>query len=321
MEAKLPKISFIVPVYNVEDFLEDCINSILFQENYTDYELILIDDGSTDNSGIICDKYRTDARVRVIHKKNEGVSVARNLGMQLAKGKYITFVDADDTINSTYIPEDFYSTNITTYADLYVCKEIDLNENGTVSYTRKYSGVNIEKENFLMEMMTCQHISCGPCAKFYRKKLLLDCYFPLGVTLGEDYFFLYYAMKNIKNISIYNRGTYFVKLRKGSAVRCAFSPAKMKLLDVCLDVFLDAKKSYSQAVSKVAMGKYVSSAFHLLLQLPSESSYQKRCLDVIQMYRGDLIFDRRIECKIRFASLLSYISIDFLKLLFKLYKK
>lgn len=321
MEDKSPKISFIVPVYNVENYLEECINSILFQKDYTDYELILIDDGSTDNSGKICDKYKSDSRVTVIHKKNEGVSVARNLGMQLAKGEYITFVDADDTVNSTYIPEDFYSANVANYADLYICKEIDLNENGTSSYTREYSEETIEKEDFLMEMMTCRHISCGPCAKFYKKRLLTNCYFPLGVTLGEDYWFLYYSIKNINSISIYNKGTYFVKLRRNSAVRSSFSPRKMKLLDVCLDIFLDAKKCYSKKVSQVAMGKYVSSAFHLLLQLPPESSYQRRCLDIIQMYRRNLIFDRRIERKIRLASLLSYISVDILKFLFKIYKR
>lgn len=321
MKARLPKVSFIVPVYNVENFLEGCIDSILLQGNHIDYELILIDDGSTDNSGVICDKYGINPCVTVIHKKNEGVSVARNLGMQLAKGEYITFVDADDTVNSTYIPEELYSTDTVAYADLYICKEIDLNEDGSISYTREYSGMNIEKEDFLMEMMTCRHISCGPCAKFYRKKLLTGCYFPLGVTLGEDYWFLYHAIKNISDIRIWDKGVYFVKLRRNSAVRRAFCPDKMKLLDVCLDIFLDAKECYSSKVSQVAMGKYVSSAFHLLLQLPLGSPYKKRCLEIIRTYRGSLIFDRKIERKIRIASLLSYISIDFLSLLFRIYKK
>lgn len=321
METKSPKVSFIVPVYNVENYLEGCINSILSQENCRDYELILIDDGSTDNSGGICDKYKSDSRVTVIHKKNEGVSVARNIGMKLAKGEYITFVDSDDTINSTYIPEDLYSTNTADRADLYICKEIDLNENGTVSYIRRYSGTTIGKEDFLMEMMTCRHISCAPFAKIYRRSLLKDCHFPLNVTLGEDYWFLYYFIKNIDSIHIYKKGTYFVKLRRNSAVRRAFSPDKMKLLDVCSDVFRDAKTCYSHKVSQVAMGKYVSSSFHLLLQLPPGSSYQKKCLDIIHMYRGNLIFDRRIERKIRLASLLSYISMDFLRFLFRIYKK
>lgn len=94
----MPQISIIVPVYNVEDYLERCIDSILSQ-TFIDYELILIDDGSTDSSGKLCDQYaKKDKRIRVFHKVNEGVSKARNLGLDVAKGNYISFVDSDDYI-------------------------------------------------------------------------------------------------------------------------------------------------------------------------------------------------------------------------------
>lgn len=92
----MPKFSIIVPVYNVEDYLPRCVDSILNQQ-YPDFELILVDDGSTDNSSIICDKYANkDNRIRVIHKENGGVSTARNIGIENASGEYITFCDSDD---------------------------------------------------------------------------------------------------------------------------------------------------------------------------------------------------------------------------------
>lgn len=96
-------LSVIVPVYNAEEYLRKCIDSILYQ-TYSDLELLLINDGSTDSSGAVCDEYaRRDERVRVIHKENGGVSSTRNLGLDLAQGEWITFVDADDWIeHETY---------------------------------------------------------------------------------------------------------------------------------------------------------------------------------------------------------------------------
>ena len=95
----MPKVSIIVPVYNVEQYLRQCLDSILVQ-TFTDWECILVDDGSTDCSKDICDEFANkDSRFRVVHKKNGGVSSARNKGIELSRGVYITFVDADDTID------------------------------------------------------------------------------------------------------------------------------------------------------------------------------------------------------------------------------
>ena len=96
-------ISVVVPVYNVEDVLHFCIDSILNQ-TYSDFELLLVDDGSTDKSGDICDQYaRKDTRIRVFHKENGGVSSARNLGIDNANGEYICFIDSDDYVNSEFL--------------------------------------------------------------------------------------------------------------------------------------------------------------------------------------------------------------------------
>lgn len=103
MEAFGLEISVIVPVYNVDQFLENCLSSIL-KQTFEDFEVLLIDDGSSDKSGAICDKYaQKDKRIKVMHIENNGVSNARNLGIQEAKGKYIAFIDSDDYVEATYL--------------------------------------------------------------------------------------------------------------------------------------------------------------------------------------------------------------------------
>lgn len=102
-------ISIILPVYNTEKYLERCINSIVNQ-SYNDLEIIIIDDGSTDGSARICDEWREkDSRIKVIHKQNEGVSVARNTGLEISKGDFIFFIDSDDYINNNYLLEKLMS--------------------------------------------------------------------------------------------------------------------------------------------------------------------------------------------------------------------
>ncbi len=115
----MPKISIVVPIYNVEKYLESCIESILNQ-TFTDFELILVNDGSTDNSPSICNRYKNmDERIRVYHKKNGGVSSARNLGIHVAKGKYISFIDPDDTIEPTMY-EIMYREAVKTKSDIII---------------------------------------------------------------------------------------------------------------------------------------------------------------------------------------------------------
>lgn len=119
-ESTAPAVSVIVPVYNVTEYLRACIDSVRAQ-TFTDWELILIDDGSTDDSGTICDEAAaSDARIRVIHQPNRGVSRARNAGLDTAKGTYIAFVDSDDTIVPTYL-EKLVGAAETHHTDLVLC--------------------------------------------------------------------------------------------------------------------------------------------------------------------------------------------------------
>ena len=123
----MPKVTVIVPVYNVEQYLRRCIDSILAQ-TFGDLELILVDDGSADSSGVICDAYaEKDSRVKVIHQKNSGVSAARNTGLDAAEGEYIAFVDSDD-----HVDPDYLAALLQTKADLVICGAILQKDNGEI---------------------------------------------------------------------------------------------------------------------------------------------------------------------------------------------
>ena len=177
-------ISIIVPVYNTEQYLHSCIDSILTQ-TYTDFELLLIDDGSTDLSGAICDKYAwKDSRVRVFHQKNGGVSSARNLGLDNAKGEWVTFVDSDDAIiNIPFVSYD---------EDLVIFPHKVLSKDGTEYLCKLENSVFDNKSkvrNFVKDNSTTS-VFKTLWSKLYKRDLIGNLRFDESIKIGEDQVFL-----------------------------------------------------------------------------------------------------------------------------------
>ena len=180
-------ISIIVPVYNTEKWLNSCIDSILSQ-TYTNFELLLVDDGSTDRSCDICNDYvKKDSRVRVFHKENGGVSSARNLGLDYARGEWITFVDSDDWIEKTAL----YNMLEESDADIIVGSMHFANDN-TIGTFPARGKVNGKKFELLLAENIDHHSICGPCAKLFKKKIIQDNHIRFNETLtfGEDSVFV-----------------------------------------------------------------------------------------------------------------------------------
>lgn len=186
-----PKISVIIPVYNVENYLRACLDSIL-QQSFQDWECILVNDGSKDNSGEICDEYsRRDARFRVIHKANGGVSSARNRGLDIANGEWLTFVDSDDTLASDAL-EYMLKLNLATNADVCNCTLV---QDGNIPFETKILD-NKEKDELVWECLTYQFwmysgyglIVDGPCVKLFRLSIIRDnnIRFVEGLCKSED---------------------------------------------------------------------------------------------------------------------------------------
>lgn len=162
-------ISIIVPVYNVEPYLEQCIDSILNQ-SFRDFELILVDDGSPDRCGEICDRYAAaDDRIRVIHQKNGGVSAARNAGMEVSKGKYIVFVDSDDMVHPLYL-EHLYKAIQKHNADISMCWFSRFEKNPTYDENQAYAEKRILSGREACSLIGAPHdrVSTAPWMKMCR---------------------------------------------------------------------------------------------------------------------------------------------------------
>lgn len=187
------KFSIIIPVYNVEAYLEECLESILAQD-YRDYEVLLINDGSTDASGVICDRYpERDSRFRVFHQQNKGVSGARNVGINNSTGEWICFIDSDDLIGTNYL--NAFSENISDDCDMVIqgIKRIGKVNDILCSFA---SLEKINREAFFDLYSIWPHYF-SPCNKIYRKTLIIEqnLQFNESIHYGEDTIFnLDYAM-------------------------------------------------------------------------------------------------------------------------------
>lgn len=199
-------ISIIVPVYNAEKFLEKCITSIQNQ-TFQDWELILVDDGSSDSSGMICDRAsEDDARIKVVHQLNHGVSAARNAGLDRATGDYVMFVDADDWIEPTLCQS---LLDGSTHADLVIggYKEVYLDK----VLSHKLSGCRIQFLNEFSPIFTQLYrenlLNC-PFSKLYKRKWLTEQHFNPDIKLGEDFLFNLTYLPKCKCISVVETDAY-----------------------------------------------------------------------------------------------------------------
>lgn len=211
---KTPKLSVIIPVYNVQEFLDEAIKSVL-EQNFQDWECILVDDGSTDNSGAMCDKWSgIDPKIKTIHQKNKGLSGARNTGMKHIKGKYVAFLDSDDI----FIDKNLFADNISILE-----KDSNLD---FIQFPIKY--INVDKETFnepfstfigTEEILTGYqdaHISQNCWNKIYRTSSIpASVRFPEGIYFEDEWFNLE-LFPYLTKVAVNNNGRYGYRVREGS---------------------------------------------------------------------------------------------------------
>jgi glycosyltransferase involved in cell wall biosynthesis len=192
-----PILSIIIPVYNTEKYIKCCIDSILSQK-YKDYEILLIDDGSTDDSKNICDYFQAkDNRITVYHTDNHGVSAARNLGLSIARGKWIAFVDSDDWLcdNALDIINDVEDVDV-------ILAPYQINYEGNPSaMTSEYKTQYIERKNFpILSDYLNTGIIKSVCSKFFKRDLIKNIEFDTKVKVGEDTLFTLRALKSAQRL-------------------------------------------------------------------------------------------------------------------------
>lgn len=213
----MPKVSVIIPVYNAEKYLRKCLDSVLNQA-FEDFEVLLINDGSTDKSGEICDEYALkDKRIRVFHKENGGVSSARNLGLDNAKGEWITFVDSDDRVQKSYLLN--FTLNIEFGIDLIVGGFVKIDENDNlIKGELKLENITFSTNN---EDVLINHtlFNIGfPWAKLFKREIIAtnNISFPVEVKMYEDSLFLMDYLPFCLNIKLVNTQDYYYVEVKGS---------------------------------------------------------------------------------------------------------
>ena len=210
-------ISVIVPVYKVEPYLERCIKSVL-EQTYTRFELILVDDGSPDRCGEICDEYaKKDTRIRVIHQENAGVSKARNVGIELAiendESEWISFIDSDDWIHPKYL-ENLYNAVKVEGTEVSVCKYV-ITSNDSCRFLGEIEREVISPERLLRKSQSLTTVAWG---KLYKKRLFLDIRYPVG-KIREDAFVTWKVLFKVEKIAFISMPLYAYFQSKDSIMR------------------------------------------------------------------------------------------------------
>ena len=225
-------ISIIVPIYKVEQYLERCLDSIL-QQTYSNYELILVDDGSPDKCGEICEEYaRRDNRVRVIHKSNGGLSDARNVGISISKGEFIAFIDSDDWVAPEYLACMIGALK-KTKSDICECGVIRTDgilDESVISNEDESLLQTYNVENALEELICDGIFHQYVWNKLYRRKCICRIDFPVGKT-HEDEFWTYQVFGKAKTIVKIERKLYYYFQRSGSIMGEKYNLRRLDVLE------------------------------------------------------------------------------------------
>lgn len=298
-------ISVIVPVYNVALYVEKSIRSLL-QQTYENIEILVVDDGSTDGSGMICETIaKEDARITVLHKKNGGQGSARNVALDIARGKYICFLDSDDVAKKDYI-EYLYHQLMEHSLDVAACNNELYNENGNFLKKRKNGNgyVQLTGIEAIKSMWTQGIINIGPWGKLYKRELWENVRFK--ECFSEDWATMHYVYEKAQRVGYTYECKVEYLIRVSSSIR-SFQDKKLVMLEIAEDNMRFAKK-YPELIP-AARQKAVSVYFHILFQLPNEEKYKQiemKIRKLITEARINVLRDRECTKKIRIALLLSY---------------
>lgn len=263
MESK--KVSIIVPVYKVEKFLERCVESII-KQTYQNIEIILIDDESPDECPKMCDQYEIkDNRIKVIHKKNGGLSDARNAGLDIASGEYIAFVDSDDWIESDFI-ETLYMNAEREKADISVVGYQLIWEDGRIRrFSRDEEYYVFDRENAIRELLKQQKFQCMVCQKMYRKQIFETIRFPVG-KIYEDVAIGLSTFLKAERVVVSGKVKYNYFQRSDSIVNAKFDKRKLFFLECCNKI-IDYSDSKNKLFDLEAHTFYLRALMMFTLQL------------------------------------------------------
>ena len=294
----MPQISVIVPVYNVEPFLRQCVGSILSQ-TFQDFELILVDDGSPDNCGKICDEYASkDNRVHVIHQPNGGLSAARNAALDWmfanSASPYLTFIDSDDWVHERYL-ERLYKEMDKLKPSICACDFAYVSDSAGELHTAssEVGGSEIPTEKFWCDKLG----AVSACCKLYSKDLFTTLRFPVG-KLFEDGMQMPHVIFQVPSVTYIDTPLYFYRMRENSITHQKWSPKNLDNCDALeIQMAFFKKRGFEEArhrafenyMQQMAIAYYQSKAYHGLGKAYA-ANLRKRALRIRDEYGKDVSF-------------------------------
>lgn len=304
-------VSIIVPIYNVEKYLDRCINSLVNQ-TYKNIEIILVDDGSPDKSGKICDMWSAkDSRIKVIHKKNGGLSDARNVGIEKAKGKYISLVDSDDYVHVKFI-EILYSLCVENNSDLAMCgnyttsKEEDWKSEIT-DYTKRT--INCRKA---LEDRKIPY--CVAWNKLYKSEILKKIKYPKG-KIHEDVAVIYEILYISKSMAITDAKLYYYYENHNSIMRKEYSRKRLDILDVLNNAYNSFKDRGEIKIANNILNDYIDAILEQYKNVSIYSCSEKKSIKKELRRKYAFIYDK-LKKNISKRDVLKYLVYKYLPYLY-----
>ena len=315
-------ISIIVPVYNVEKYLKKCVDSIVNQ-TYKNLEIILVDDGATDNSGKICDELvELDNRIKVYHKKNGGLSDARNYGVERATGDYIGFVDSDDYIDAEMY-EKLYEAIKKENVDVAECNlKIVYPEKTDLFTDQKYYQI-CNKQEYLEEYLKIEKIFGSACVRLTKADIAKKLKFPVG-KLYEDTYYAYDLIGIVDKYVIVDNPYYNYLMRENSITNAKFNPRIFDLIEIVEKFHTNVYKNYpslKEAADCRKMYAYFSVLNSILLEEDfKNNSFYKQIIDYFKENYKKLLKNKYITRNRKLSILLIKFSINLYRKVLLRYK-
>lgn len=309
-------ISIIVPIYKVEKYLNKCIESILNQ-TYSNLEIILIDDGSPDKSGDICDFYKNkDSRIKVIHKKNGGVSSARNIGLDISKGKYIMFVDGDDYIDKNMVMG-LYRLIKEQSADIAIGGVNDVDENNNqVNMSKKVTTFTINQLEAIRELLDEKYFNSVCWGKLYEAWLWKDKRFNENIKIGEDLEILYDIFERVKKVVVNTEKCYYYyTVRQNSVTHQEYNEEWKKAIEICRNIKEKTEEKYPTIFDSAVM-RYLNiniKCIKMIVKYTPDRNEIKKLKKNIQPYFLRYLKNKKMTNKMRLKLIITFICPKILK--------
>lgn len=307
-------VSVIIPVYNVQQYLARCVESVLAQ-THRDLEVILVDDGSTDSCGTLCDQYAAqDQRVKVVHKSNGGLSSARNAGLDVMTGERVTFLDADDFIHREFVDKLLHAMG--NDADIAVARwqECDEGEKPHVADVLWSNVISFTRDEAIDEIYYQRRLTHSACSRLFDARLFDGLRFPDG-KLYEDLAISYDLLKKVTKVTYVDGPALYYYMHRAGSIITTMKPERTHVLDHLERIEQQVATEAPQHLPAVR-SRHMSACFNMLRLMPANDPQwqptKERCWKYVKSMRFSCIKDRNVRIKNKLACFLSYLGIDLL---------